>query len=541
MFVRENKALGILAVGAMAAAVMAGQPGVAVAAQASKPVVGPNVPVTAIDLIAKISNNSPGVAIDPTDRRFVAMANRIDGPDFSCALQVSGDAGRSWVTPVVIAKMPAEAEKCYAPEVAFDSKGTLYYMFVGLAGGGNAPIGAFITTSSDRARNWSVPRKILGPERYSLRMALDPSIGEKGRIHLAWLEARSTPLSGGMGVPPNPIMAAYSDDGGKTFSEPVQVSDPARERVVAPALALGPDHAVHVLYYDLEEDARDYHGLEGPVWDGKWSLVMASSRDDGRSFGAGTVVDKDIVPPERVMLIFTMPPASLVADRKGHVYVGWHDARHGDWDVFVRASADAGRTWAKPMRVNDDPVGGKRHQYLPRLSVARNGRLDTIFYDRRGNVENRGNDVYFSYSTDHGKSFARNTKLTSWDSDSKIGYQYAAASAEGLYEFGSRLGLVSEPSRALAAWTDTRNTARSLMAQDIFVSAIVFPSEPGLPWWVLPGGVVLTLATVAFLISLRRGGNQVAGGNASEPEAPLEGGDEPSPPAPASNTLPAQI
>ena len=499
---RRRTAATLLAVTALAAGfVVATGLGPAVGAEPGRPHVHTEWPVTATDLYDRPSNNSPLLAVDPTEPRFVAMAHRLDAP-FNCALQASGDAGRSWVTALPVRKLPAGADTCYGPEVAFDRDGVLYYLFVGLAGAGNNPIGAYLTTSADRARTFSPPIQVLGPDRYMVRMVIDPAAGPKGRIHLVWLEAATKPPSGGLPAPPNPIMAAHSDDGGRTFSRPTQVSDTSRPRAVAPSVVLGTDHALHVLYYDLGDDARDYAGLEGPTWDGTWSLVLSTSTDGGRTFSEGVVVDDQVAPPERVMLIFTMPPAALAAGPGGALYVAWTDARNGDWDILVRRSADGGRTWAPVRRLNDDRLHNGRHQYLPRLSVAPGGRLDVVFYDRRGNVENRGNDVYYSSSVDAGSTYSRNLRLTSWGSDSLVGPMYTAVSAHGQVEFGSRLALLSERSRALAAWTDTRHTARGNPAQDIFATEVDYPTVHS-PGQVRVGAGVLAMAGLAALVVVR--------------------------------------
>ncbi|MDP9442397.1 MAG: glycoside hydrolase, partial [Actinomycetota bacterium] len=266
-----------------------------------RPGVGREMPATAVDLSRAPSHNSPLLVADPREPRFVALAHRIDAPDFGCALQLSGDGGRTWVPANPVPKLPAGAEKCYAPEVAFDGNGVLYYLFVGLAGRGNEPMGVYLTRSTNRGRTFAAPREVLGPFNFGVRMAVDPGTGRQGRLHLVWLHATSDPGLGAFGPPPNPIMAAYSDDGGRTFSKPFQVSDPERQRVVAPALALGPEREVYVAYYDLGADARDYHNLEGPVWEGTWSIVVARSSGSGRDFERGVLVDDAIVPPERPM------------------------------------------------------------------------------------------------------------------------------------------------------------------------------------------------------------------------------------------------
>lgn len=484
------------------------------------------LPVTAMDMVEQPANNSPQLAVDPTEERFVVLANRLDGPDFGCALQVSGDAGRSWVSVDPVPDLPEGADKCYGPEIAFNADGALHYLFVGLSGQGNTPMGAFLTTSTDRGQSFSPPRQILGPHRYQVRMAIDPDLGRAGRLHLVWLEVAEDPPLGGLPAPPNPIMAAYSDDGGHRFSEPVQVSDPDRPLAVAPALAVGADHAVHVAYYDLQDDLRDYQGLEGPVWDGHWSLAVASSTDAGSTFSHHTVVDDEVVPPERVMLIFTMSPPALAAGPEGALYAAWHDARNGDWDAWLRPSTDGGRIWQERRRLNDDPVGGGSHQYLPQISVAPGGRVDAIFYDRRNNEENRGNDVYYTYSTDGGTRFADNLRLTRVHFDSQIGPRYAVASAAGLVEFGSRIALLSEEDEAVAAWTDSRNTGRTPRSQDIFATKITYPVEGNPPPWPPVLGTVLAVLGLAVVaIGWRRrphpavllGGLAILGACTSQP------------------------
>lgn len=433
--------------------------------------VGENLPATANSASGPRSNNTPMLAADPTNGRFVVMAHRLDAPDLGCALEVSGDGGRTFIGAAPVPHLPPGAERCYAPEVAFDGRGRLYYLFVGLHGAGNVPMGVFISRSMDRAQTFSAPHKVLGANNYLVRMAIDRSIGSQGRIHLVWLAAKGPSGLGALPQPPNPIMSAYSDDGGVRFSKPVQVSDPKRRLVVAPALSLGPHHSVYVVYYDLGADQIDYFGLAGTTWPGKWSVVVSTSTDGGKRFSSGGVVDDQLAPPERVLLIFTMPPPAVAVDGHGRLFVAWYDARNGDADVFLRRSTDGGRRWGPVRRLNDDPVGDARDQYQPQLGVAPDGRVDAIFYDRRSDPENVRNDVYYTYSSDGGQSFARNIKLTTQSSDTRIGPTYVGAATTGLVEFGSRMSLLSTQGDAVAAWTDTRDAEVSEY-QDIFSTLV---------------------------------------------------------------------
>ncbi len=118
----------------------------------------------------------------------------------------------------------------------------------------------------------------------------------------------------------------------------------------------------------------------------------------------------------------------------------------------VWSSADRGATWSGPRRVNDTPVRDRSAQYLPRLALAENGRLDVLYYDRRSDPRNVMNDVSLQSSFDGGRTFTDSLRLTDRPFSSRIGF----GSERGMPDLGSRLGLVSGDTRALALWTDTR-------------------------------------------------------------------------------------
>ena len=478
-----------------------------VGAVSGPPQVTANVPVTSENLEqgADRAHNSPVLAQDPADPGILALGSRVDVPQFSCTLTMSGDGGRSWVPAVPVPILPSGAERCYAPQVVFDRTGRLYYMFVGLHGLGNQPMGVFLTTSTNNGRDFDTPRQILPGSNFQVRLAIDQSRGDKGRLYLVWLHVTAATSTGGLPPVHNPIMEAYSDDGGATFSTPVEVSDPNRQRVLAPALSLGPHHDVHILYYDLMGDARDYEGLEGTTWPQPWSLIIANSSDGGQHFGRGVVVDRDVVPTERVLLIFTLPEPALTVDPSGNVFAAWSDARNGDWDVFLRRSNDGGNTWSDVTRLNDDPVGDGKNQYLPVLRSAPNGRIDAAWEDRRNDPNHVSNDVYYSYSTDAGVTWSANVRLSSASSDTTIGARYPIVSAQGLVDFGSHPAMISTVSGIIAAWTDTRN-AQPGEQQDIFATSAYWGTPPapathsdtGIPIWlvvlIVAAGVLLAAA-----------------------------------------------
>ena len=425
--------------------------------------VGGNQPVNegAVDETDLSANNSPSLARNPGDSRVLAVANRIDAPDFSCMLHVSRNAGRSW--DLVKIPVPAGEEKCFAPDVAFGADGTLHVAFVTLEGNGNTPSAGWVSTLNDDGETLSEPRKALGPLSFQVRLTAHPS--NPDRLYLTWLDVSDVALYS-IVLPGNPIKAARSDDGGRTWSAGSRVSNSRRQRVLAPQPAIGPEGELYVLYLDVKDDRLDYEGLHdgggGKPYDGSWELVLVRSEDGGETWSESVVEDR-IVPPER-FISFIPPFPSLAVDDDGRLYAAFDGLSGGDRDVLLWTLDPGDSDWGDPVRVNDTPADDETSQYLPKLSIAPDGRLDVLYYDRRAD---RANDTLtetsLQASFDRGESFAPRARLSERSFDSRVGF----GSERGLPDLGSRLGLLSNDSRALAVWTDTRAGRPASGKQDI--------------------------------------------------------------------------
>ena len=442
------------------------------------------------------ANNSPVVARHPTDPAMLAVVNRIDAPAFSCALHVSADRGASWQARAI--PFPAgeeQPERCYAPDVTFGADGTLYLLFVTLKGVGNTPNAGWVVSSKDGGTTLSTPQRALGELAFQAQLAADPL--RPGRLWLTWLQAAQTGTLA-FPEPGNPIMSARSDDGGATWSDPQQVNATERQRVLVPSIAATDDGRVSVLYLDVGADALDYAGAHegrgGEPYPGTWSLVLARSADEGRTWQE-TVVDAGVVPTQRFVVF--IPPAPSLAVDGDKVYVGFHDGRLGDPDVRVWSSTDGGASFGPGIRVNDTAERDGTSQNLPRLSVAPNGRLDVVYYDRRADRDNVMNAVSLQSSDDGGTSFGPRLVLSDRTFDSRIG----AGSERDLADLGSGLGLVSGDDTALAVWTDTRAGTQASGKQDLARAAVAFPPPSkliaALPW--LAGLAALAAVAVLFV------------------------------------------
>jgi hypothetical protein len=214
------------------------------------------------------------------------------------------------------------------------------------------------------------------------------------------------------------------------------------------------------------------------------------------------------------MLVYTMPPPSLAVDG-GRVFVAWVSQKGVDQQVLVRHSDDGGASWGSAVKANDDLQGDGRVHELPRIAVSPNGRVDLIFYDRRRDPSNIRDDVYYTWSTNDGKTFAPNMRLDSQSSDTRSGQRYLNVSARGLVEFGSRIALYSEATGIVTAWTDTRG-AQITPYQDVWATEVTFDGAPDARGVAIPI-LIFTLGASAFLLAWQMR-SRWAGRRAAEPE-----------------------
>ncbi|HUP70115.1 MAG TPA: sialidase family protein [Acidimicrobiales bacterium] len=464
--------------------------------------VGGNSPITrdpnALDIRAR---NSPSVVADPKNPEHLAIAARVDSPRFSCVLHLSTDGGARWVE----AATPSETEgvACFAPDASFGGDGRLYFTYTSFGmveGGGRVPNAVWVVTSSDGGRTFEPPQQASGPLAFNVRLTADPARAK--RVYLSWVQASGAAGFGFTGVG-NPVVVSRSDDGGQTWAKPREVSNPKRLRVVAPAMATGPDGTLYAAYLDVGGDVLDYSGAHegrgGDPYAGKWSIVVARSSDDGETWSE-SVVDAGVVPSRRFLALFPPSPSIAVDQRSGKLYIGFQDARRGDADVVVWSSPD-GRRWSSPRRVNDSKASDGTSQYLPALGVAPDGRLDVVYYDRRRDSRDRMNEVSLQSSFDGGVSFERRLVISDRAFDSEIGF----GSDRGLVEMGSRLGLLSTREGALAVWADTRAGTRETAKQDLARALVAVDGPSALKEYApLIGGALVGVGAVATTVGARR-------------------------------------
>ena len=97
-------------------------------------------------------------------------------------------------------------------------------------------------------------------------------------------------------------------------------------------------------------------------------------------------------------------------------------------DVMFVRSTDGGLTFSAPKKINDDPVNPSKWHWFGTFSVAPNGRLDAVWYDTRNAANNTDSQLFYSWSTDGGLTWAPNVAVSNsfnpfegYPNQSKIG------------------------------------------------------------------------------------------------------------------------
>src|SRR3989442_3199205 len=107
-------------------------------------------------------------------------------------------------------------------------------------------------------------------------------------------------------------------------------------------------------------------------------------------------------------------------------------------DVMFVRSTDGGLTFSAPQKINDDPVNPSTWHWFGTVSVAPNGRLDSVWYDTRNAANNTDSQLFYSFSTDGGVTWSANVAVSNafnpfegYPNQSKIGDYITIVSDNG--------------------------------------------------------------------------------------------------------------
>lgn len=455
---------------------------------------------------------TPAVAVHPDDPSTVVVASG-DARNGGCGLSVSTDGGLSWRrTPSLMPDaLPMCIQRNFGPYIApaFASDGTLY---VGVSGSDpatghpNGPIDGLVITTDDLGTTHEVftaassdgyvytsPEGDTTEGFYQWRipsLAVDPS--DPDQVYIGWrlwLDAGDVSFSN---MPQRTYIAA-SSDGGRTWSEPVNVIDQTfgdqageldlvlegegQTHSDTPAMVVGSDGTVYA--FTKERPPRAGAGQPDP----RSRLFMFRSTDGGATW-EGTIFNEGAQ---------NIDTPTVAIDGEDNLYVVYA-ARGADpaegappnpSEVYFQRSTDGGDTWSAPQNLTDDDPAGFADQYFPGISVAPDGRVDVAWYDFRndpfftpGETGNMGGaagqrywDVYHTYSTDGGDTWEANLRVTDRSLDGDVGVTFSRNDVRG------PMGIASTNEATYISWADSRVGGPEQDAQDAFFTRVRF-AEP---------------------------------------------------------------
>lgn len=362
------------------------------------------------------------------------------------------------------------------PTLAVDRFGDFYFgRFAPMESGFSAPdllgsvSGVTVYKSYDRGATF---QQLVPPFRFrglsdKPFVAVDNTRGRfDGNVYLTWADAAGVLT----------IMLSRSTDGGATFSTPIRISVPGNNNYSMPAI--GPNGEVFVLW--LAQDTNKIYlrkSIDGGLTFDPEVLVASVTRPGSSRICAATSrsgLNGNI----RVSNIPVLAVETSSSSSRGNMYIVFSakpDPAGPDMaDVFLVRSTDGGQTWSEPRRINDD--GTTNDQWLPFVTVADNGAVGVMWYDRRADDQNLLIDVYMAVSTDGGASFSRNFRITdvSFPVPDLFPTNFDPRAASACYMGSYNFMVVDEDSFYLA-WTDNRLVASGKPDPNIFFAKVPVP------------------------------------------------------------------
>lgn len=350
--------------------------------------------------------------------------------------------------------------------MAEGSDGTLFLAYAAENPAADGPRNILVARSTDRGHNWTVTAVDTPPQ---------PAAGSKPEVdfepHVAVDASNAKHLvvvwrHSGAGGPTRPYMAT-STDGGTTFSKPAMMFDKT--------MGFDPPYPV----FANGQLAISWHQTtslpKGSTFSTTDKILFSTSSDGGKTWTDTQVASGVNADTPLLLYDTTRNRYDMFWDANGSNNPNADITNGGNLDIFFSSSAD-GKSWTSPVRVNDDPTSNGRDQEFPVPSIAPNGRVDLAWYDQRndpfplpgpGNVGNR-QDVYYSSSTDGGKTWSKNLRLNDVTLNRTIG------TWNNQYYIVVPPALVAQDGADIAVWSDTRNGDDVTNTQDLYAAPIAY-------------------------------------------------------------------
>ena len=490
------------------------------------------------DFSALTFQTEPSIAIDPKDPDHL-LVGLIDYNFTDMVSYTSIDGGTSWEGPHHAKYPRKELAVAGDPIVAFDRQGNAYYAFISLniqeftVGPilGQALVSAIsLNSSSDGGFTWENPVQAASSRIVTIPLPPDADLRPRGRIETGFLDkpwmtigphptdpdrdviyvlyTKFIDISEVFWIDELPFLGApaletviemvKSEDGGLTWTSPVEVSPRAqytillnaitqegpsqetavRQVVQGPTLTVADDGTLYVGWLDTTDD-DSFEGLA--------EIYVRRSDDAGETFEPAQRVSGFLEPGFRSrnapFRSWSSAFPKLAAGLDDEVYVAWvaipNDNPEDDGDVFMVGSTDRGETWSRRKQVNDDDTD--HFQFFPELTVGPDGTLHAMWGDLRDDPDEVSYHIYYASSEDGGNTWSVNSRVTDFPSNPNRAFP-------GGRFIGDYFGIEATDEDVYMVWADSRlgefgpaNQKIGFARQRLMPSPSIFISPPSGP------------------------------------------------------------
>jgi hypothetical protein len=371
--------------------------------------VGPNVHVS--KKRADRSHYETLLAADPNNPKRLLGGSIIatERGQHKTIVYASLDAGKSWEPTLEL----DEALTLRDPACAYGPDGTAYFLSFGFDS--DFKFDLFLYRSNDGGKTWLPPTVLPSVDRPYV--TVDATGGKyHGRVYIHGVSGvktfdREGSISG--------VTILRSVDGGASFEPPVKLVSLEDHYVlgIGNGVVLS-DGTLAIIFPELRHYQRGSGVPEAePSKPNAW-LKVITSEDGGESFSKAGIIDDFYLQwaPKSTSNIPYIAVDRSAGPFRDRLYAVWPDVRSGRSEVLLAYSSDKGKTWSKPVVVNDDEPRPAPDQgpdnFMPVVAVNGAGVVGVMWYDRRDNPDNLGWWVRFAASLDGGETFLPSVKVS---------------------------------------------------------------------------------------------------------------------------------
>ena len=356
--------------------------------------------------------NEPSIAVDPTNPNKIAIAwrqfNSVSSNFRQGGWGYSSDGGLTWHFPGVLQNNVFRSD----PVLKFDETGVFFYLSLqsdvnqsffcddvwGSVNGGQT----WTERSPDRGAHG-------GDKEW---FTVDPTSGTGHGFQYQFWTGFFACDSGAF---------SRSTNGGFTWQTPISIPNSMQWGTLDVTsngnLFVGGGNTGSSFWCSRSSNAQN--GGQTPTFDQTASVNLGGSLVQGGINGVGLcgqvfmTVDRSGGPTNNnVYMLASVEP---------------NGASNGT-DVMFSRSTNGGASFSAPHRINDDPINQNKWHWLGTISVAPNGRIDVEWLDTRNAANNTDSQLFYSYSTDGGVTWAANIQVSNsfnpfegYPNQSKIG------------------------------------------------------------------------------------------------------------------------